>query len=113
MSTKLGPEDFVELGVELEDLKITHTGLQTIKAHAFKNVRAIRRLDLSENQISQIESEAFAEVSEVVYCAILFDSHVSTFQDRPLAKIVENLAWTGTINKCFSHAIVSSADFLA
>lgn len=62
LSTKLTTEDFVEFGVELEDLKITHSSVETIKSHAFKNVRAIKRLDLSENHINQIESEAFADV---------------------------------------------------
>lgn len=61
-TSKLAAEDFVEFGVELEDLKITHSALETIKSHAFKNVRGIRRLDLSENRIGQIENEAFTEV---------------------------------------------------
>lgn len=61
-TTQLRPEDFLEYGVELEDLKVTHSSLQTIKSHAFKHVRGIRRLDLSDNQIGQIENDAFAEV---------------------------------------------------
>lgn len=61
-STHLAPEVFTEFGVELEDLKLTHSSIDTIKAHAFKNVRGLKRLDLSENRISQIENEAFTEV---------------------------------------------------
>lgn len=61
-TSKLAAEDFVEFGVELEDLKISHSALESIKSHAFKNVRGIRRLDLSENRISQIENDAFTEV---------------------------------------------------
>lgn len=61
-TSKLAAEDFNEFGVELEDLKITHSALETIRSHAFKNVRGIRRLDLSENHINQIENDAFTEV---------------------------------------------------
>lgn len=61
-SSKLLPEHFVEYGIDLEDLKITHSGLDSIKSHAFKNVRTIRRLDLSDNPISNIDNDAFDEV---------------------------------------------------
>lgn len=61
-STRLAPEDFIEFGVELEDLKLTHSSIESIKSHAFKNVRGLRRLDLSENRINQLENDAFAEV---------------------------------------------------
>lgn len=61
-STSLGPDDFLEFGLELEDLKITRGSLKTIKAHAFKHIRGIKRLDLSENRINQIEPDAFNEV---------------------------------------------------
>lgn len=62
-STQITSEDFAEFGVELEDLKLTRSSIDSIKAHAFKNVRGIRRLDLSENQISSIDNEAFTEVN--------------------------------------------------
>lgn len=63
LSTKnLSPDDFIEFGLELEDLKITRGQLQTIKSHAFMHVRGLKRLDLSENQINQIEADAFTEV---------------------------------------------------
>lgn len=61
-SKHLAAEDFVEFGLELEDLKLAHSSIDTIKAHAFKNVRGLRRLDLSENRISQIENDAFIEI---------------------------------------------------
>lgn len=62
-STQLSPDDFTDFGVELEDLKLTRSSIDSIKSHAFKHVRGIRRLDLSENQISSIDNEAFTEVS--------------------------------------------------
>lgn len=61
-SSKLAPEDFFEFGIELDDLKLSRSSIDTIKSHAFKNVRGLRRLDLSENSISQIDNDAFTEV---------------------------------------------------
>lgn len=64
-STVLSSEDFLEFGLELEDLKLAHSSIQTIKSHTFKNVRGLRRLDLSENKINQIENDAFTEVYNI------------------------------------------------
>lgn len=61
-SSALTADDFLEFGLELEDLKITRGSLQSVKANAFKHVRGIKRLDLSENQISSIDSNAFHDV---------------------------------------------------
>lgn len=61
-SDTLSPTDFLEFGVELEDLKVVRGHLKSIKSNAFKNVRGIKRLDLSENQIESIERDAFEEV---------------------------------------------------
>ena len=58
----LSPETFLEFGIELENLKIFHAGLRTIKAHAFQHVRGIKRLDLSENRIDLIEKSAFNDI---------------------------------------------------
>lgn len=58
----IGPEDFLEFGYELEDLKIYKAGLKTIKNNAFREIRTIKRLDLSENKINTIENDAFKEV---------------------------------------------------
>lgn len=48
------------------DLKIIDsflTGLQKISAHAFKHIRGLKRLDLSDNGISNIDYNAFDEVN--------------------------------------------------
>lgn len=62
-TTQLQADAFLDFGLELEDLKLAHASIDSIKSHAFKNVRGVRRLDLSENRISQIDNDAFAEVS--------------------------------------------------
>lgn len=59
---RLQAEDFLDFGLELEDLKLAYSSIDAIKSHAFKNVRGVRRLDLSENRINQIDNDAFAEV---------------------------------------------------
>lgn len=61
-SSALTADDFIEFGLELEDLKVTHASLQSIKANAFKHVRGIKRLDLSENHISSFDANAFQDV---------------------------------------------------
>ncbi|XP_063706940.1 chaoptin isoform X2 [Culicoides brevitarsis] len=58
----IGPEDFLEYGYELEDLKIYKAGLKSIRNNAFREIRTIKRLDLSENNINSIENDAFKEV---------------------------------------------------
>lgn len=67
-ATTIGPDDFKDFGVELEDLQITRATLATIQSHAFKHVRGLKHLDFSENGIQTIENDAFHEVSRC-YCA--------------------------------------------
>lgn len=62
VSQTLLPDDFLEFGLEIEDLKIYKAGLKSIKNHAFREIRTVKRLDLSENQINSIENDAFKEI---------------------------------------------------
>ncbi|CAG2065426.1 unnamed protein product [Timema podura] len=64
---QMGPDDFVEFGVDLEEIKIQESNLKTLKNHAFKHVRGLKRLDLSENNIKQVEPDAFIEVTGLSY----------------------------------------------
>lgn len=65
-SNQLATEDFQEFGIELENLRIFHAGLKVIKSHAFMHVRGIKRLDLSENNIENIEKGAFQEIGHTL-----------------------------------------------
>lgn len=56
-------EDFLDFGVEIEDLKIIGSTITSIESSAFQHVRTIKTLDLSENNIEFIDPFAFAEVS--------------------------------------------------
>jgi hypothetical protein len=59
---RLAPEPFMEFSVDLEELRVIKSDLAIIKNHAFRHVRGLKILDLSENKITQIENEAFTEV---------------------------------------------------
>lgn len=61
-TNQLMSEDFLEFGNELEDLKISQGGLKSIAGNAFKYVRGLKRIDLSENRISKIDDDAFKDL---------------------------------------------------
>lgn len=60
--SQLTPEDFADFSMDLEELYLKHSDLAVIRNHAFRHVRGIKTLDLSENKITHIENEAFIEV---------------------------------------------------
>ncbi|XP_011498419.1 PREDICTED: chaoptin [Ceratosolen solmsi marchali] len=60
--TTLSAENFLEFGMDIKELHVVQSNLQTIKNHAFMHVRGIKYLDFSENAISTIEDNAFTEV---------------------------------------------------
>lgn len=63
----LSPDNFMEYGMDIKELRIVKSNLNTIKSHAFMHVRGIKYLDFSENSISTIEDEAFSEVIPFVF----------------------------------------------
>lgn len=79
-STQISKEDFLEFGVELEDLKITRGSLQKINANAFSHIRGLKRLDLSDNRLSNIDDEAFKALGHLTALKIAHglasDNHV-------------------------------------
>ncbi|XP_026333455.1 chaoptin isoform X2 [Hyposmocoma kahamanoa] len=58
----INSDDFLDFGLELEDLKIFGSTITRIETSAFQNVRTIKTLDLSENSIDFIDPYAFAEL---------------------------------------------------
>lgn len=58
----MDPEDFLDFGADLEELQILGGNLKTIQDNAFKYVKSIKKLDLSENKIEKIENDAFLQV---------------------------------------------------
>lgn len=66
----LSANDFLEFGMDIKELRITHSVINTIKSHAFMHLRGIKHLDFSENTILTIEDDAFAEVN-ILYLILL------------------------------------------
>uniref|UniRef100_A0A1B0CGW6 Putative membrane glycoprotein lig-1 n=1 Tax=Lutzomyia longipalpis TaxID=7200 RepID=A0A1B0CGW6_LUTLO len=81
--TDLGPEDFLDFGLELENLRISGGNLKSIKSHTFKYVRGIRRLDLSDNAIATIDTDAFLEIGHALQSLKLSHSFGSSFTSLP------------------------------
>lgn len=61
-SNQLQTDDFFGYGMQLENLRINNANLRAIKAHAFLHVRGIKKLDLSENAIDNIDKGAFQDI---------------------------------------------------
>jgi Leucine-rich repeat (LRR) protein len=83
LSTTLKPEDFLEFDIELENLKIYRAGLREIKAHAFMNVRGIKRLDLSENSLDVIEKGAFQDIAHTLVSLKIAHGFSTNMQNLP------------------------------
>lgn len=60
--TSLSPEQFVDYGIDLEEIEINFGNLQSIKNNAFRYVHGLRYIDLSDNSIGTIENNAFIDV---------------------------------------------------
>ncbi|XP_050498519.1 chaoptin isoform X1 [Diabrotica virgifera virgifera] len=58
----LSADNFLEFGIDLEELKINFANLQTIKNNAFQHVHGLKSIDLSENAIGTIENNAFTDI---------------------------------------------------
>lgn len=64
--SSLTPDDFLDFGIDLEELFITSGNIQTLKNNAFKYVHGLKHLDLSDNSISTIEPNAFQDVGIII-----------------------------------------------
>lgn len=104
--SQIGPEDFLEFGRDLEELKINSAGIQTIKKNAFRYVHGIKRLDLSDNSITTLEDGALDDVSFVVETLTILRS-CRALLDREFIKYSIQL----TIYTIFFSALISSRVF--
>ncbi|XP_063392648.1 chaoptin isoform X1 [Cydia fagiglandana] len=84
-------EDFLEFGVELEDLKIYGSTIDRIESSAFEHVRSIKTLDLSENDIEFIDPFAFAELHSLTTLKIVngLADNVKILPFEPLKALIE------------------------
>ncbi|KAI5698085.1 hypothetical protein M8J75_001448 [Diaphorina citri] len=58
----LSAEDFEGFNVDLEEIDFTHSHLRGVKNNAFRHIRGVKHMDLSNNFITQIDNNAFQEV---------------------------------------------------
>lgn len=65
VTTSLEPDMFMNFTTDMEELMITGSNLKTVRAHAFKHVHGLKYLDLSDNAINLLDSEAFKEVKRI------------------------------------------------
>ncbi|XP_050544183.1 chaoptin isoform X2 [Daktulosphaira vitifoliae] len=61
-TSSLTSDMFQNFTIDMDELQITGSELKAIKAHAFKHIHGLKYLDLSDNTINLLESEAFKEV---------------------------------------------------
>ncbi|XP_014217165.1 chaoptin-like isoform X2 [Copidosoma floridanum] len=79
----LSQNDFLEFGMDVKELRVIKSNLQTIKNHAFSHVRGIKYLDFSENAISTIEDDAFQEVGNSLMTLRIAHGLSSSFSELP------------------------------
>ncbi|KZC10143.1 Chaoptin, partial [Dufourea novaeangliae] len=76
-------ENFMEYGMDIKELRIVQSNVNTIKNHAFMHVRGIKYLDFSENSITTIEDEAFSEVGHSLLTLRMSHGLSSSFTEIP------------------------------
>lgn len=79
----LSADNFLEFGMDIKELWIVHSNLNTIKSHAFMHVRGIKYLDFSENSISTIDDEVFSEVGHSLLTLRISHGLSSTISEIP------------------------------
>lgn len=79
----LSADDFIEFGIDVKELRITRSNLNSIKSHAFTHVRGIKYLDFSENSISSMDDEAFSEVGHSLLTLKLAHALSSSLSELP------------------------------
>ncbi|CAH0723586.1 unnamed protein product, partial [Brenthis ino] len=87
----ISTDDFVDFGVELEDLKIIGSNINRIESSAFQHVRTIKTLDLSENNIDYIDPFAFAELHSLTSLKMAngLEDSVKILPFEPLKALIE------------------------
>lgn len=66
-TTFIEPDMFMNFTIDMEELQITGSDIKTVKAHAFKHIHGLKYLDLSDNVISTLDSDAFKEVIRIQF----------------------------------------------
>ncbi|CAH1127122.1 unnamed protein product [Ceutorhynchus assimilis] len=110
----ISPEDFVEFGLDLEELSITYANLQSIKSNAFRHVHGLKFIDFSDNNIGTIETNAFKEIGHSLVTLRLAHAFSSSFSSVPSDpfKVLSNLEVLDLSNNKFRTMGETSFHFL-
>ncbi|KAJ8950482.1 hypothetical protein NQ314_007869 [Rhamnusium bicolor] len=89
----ISPEDFLEFGIDLEELQISFAKLKTLKNNAFRYVHGLKAVDLSENSIATIENDAFTDIGHSLIRLRLSHAFSSSVANIPTdaIKVLSNL----------------------
>ncbi|CAL1688585.1 unnamed protein product [Lasius platythorax] len=110
----LSADNFLEFGMDIKELWIVQSNLNTIKSHAFMHVRGIKYLDFSQNSISTIDDEAFSEVGHSLLTLRMshgLSSTISEIPNRPF-KSLTNLQHLDFSNNKIRSLPATSFHFL-
>ncbi|XP_066248274.1 chaoptin [Euwallacea similis] len=112
---QIAPEDFLEFGVDLEELSVNYAGLKNVKNNAFRFVHGLKHLDLSDNNIGTLESNAFKDIGhslEHLCLAHAFSSSTGNVPSDAL-KVLSNLETLDLSNNKFRTMPETSFHFLS
>ncbi|KAJ8961557.1 hypothetical protein NQ318_014809 [Aromia moschata] len=112
--TSISADDFLEFGIDLEELQITFANLETIKNNAFKYVHGLKVMDLSDNIIGTIEKYAFANIMHSLTHLKLAHAFSSSVENLPIdsIKMLTNLEELDLSNNRFKYMPDTSFHFL-
>ncbi|XP_030758115.1 chaoptin [Sitophilus oryzae] len=108
------PDDFLEFGIDLEEMSITYAGIQSIKNNAFKHVHGLKSIDFSDNSLTTIEADAFVDIGhslEQLSLAHAFSASFSTVPSDAI-KVLNNLEFLDLSNNKFKTLGETSFHFL-
>lgn len=89
LDEKVSADDFEGFGAALEHMNLAKNRLKSLGSGAFRHVPGIKSLDLSENRISQIENDAFAEIGTSLTKLYMANSvSMSSLPPEPFKKLV-------------------------
>ncbi|KAI9550756.1 hypothetical protein GHT06_013401 [Daphnia sinensis] len=89
LDEKISTNDFEGYGAALEHLSLSKNKLKTISSNSFRHVPGLKTLDLSDNRISQIEADAFADVgTSLIHLSMANGIGVGSLPSEPFKKLV-------------------------
>ncbi|KAL1506530.1 hypothetical protein ABEB36_005874 [Hypothenemus hampei] len=111
----LSSEEFVDFGVDLEEISINFANLQSVKSRTFKHIHGLKKIDLSDNSIGKIENDAFTDIGARLEHLRLAHAFSPSFKTIPADafKVLSNLETLDLSNNKFKSMSETSFHFLS